>query len=268
VAPKWIGSPPPGLYTVRVVAHDVPGEGGVLTQGAAFVATGGIAACTETAPPANLRAESFGSASIGLAWDPVPGAVGYTLLRNETGCGEPMPADRSLSLPANATSALDREVVADAVYHYTVRAVTSAAGCETEDSACVSVLAADAAPPPAVPDGRNGNGLVVGKGPTAFRLVVDWDAATCPAEGYHLLFGPLGGVGDYEIAGARCGLGGLGEYPWLGVPADDLWFVVVSSSAQRIEGSWGESSDGAPRGGGAASGQCGTLVRDESAACE
>jgi hypothetical protein len=172
-----------------------------------------------------------------------------------------------MTVPAGTTAALDAAVGADTVYNYTVRAVVSAEGCETEDSACVSALTIDSTAPPPVPDGGAGSPLVVGKGLTALRLDLSWDAPSCPAEGYHLLHGPLGHVSGYEIAGARCGLGTSGTFAWIGVPADDVWFLVVGASAGQVEGDWGARSDGEPRGGGAVSGRCGMLVRDDGGSC-
>jgi len=71
----------------------------------------------------------------------------------------------------------------------------------------------------------------------ASTVHVDWDAAGCPAPNYHLLYGPLATVGSYALAGGVCGLGPLGSYDWQGVPAGDLWYVVVSDDAGATEGS-------------------------------
>lgn len=263
----WLPAPAVGLYTIRVVGHDVPGEPGRPTQGAALVTAGAVAACSEADPPAGLHVESFSEQSLTLAWDAVPGALGYTLYRNASGCASPMPADHVTALGPGVTTSIDADVVPNQIYHYTVRARVSAEGCETEDSACVSALAVDGAAPPPVPDGDGGTPLVVAKGPTPFRLDLGWDAASCPAEGHHLLYGALGQAATGQVTGAACGLGPGGTFHWFGVPGGDLWFLVVGSSAGKIEGDWGARSDGTPRGGGTVSGRCGMLVRDDNGSC-
>ena len=262
-----IDTPAVGLYTARVIGHDVPGDQGVFTQGAALVTTGAVDACTALPPPANLRVTSFAASAVELAWDPVPGALGYTLRRNDSGCGDPMPADLVVPVGGGLTTATDGAVVANDVYSYTVRAVASMEGCETVDSECVSAVAVDAAAPPVVPNGLNGAPLRVGKGPTPFRLDVFWDAATCPTEGRHLLYGPLTGVAQQLPSDARCGLGPSGSYAWVGVPVEDVWFLIAGSSAGVVEGSWGLGTDGRVRGEGKVSGRCGTEVRDEGGTC-
>ncbi len=257
---------PAGVYTVRVIAHDVPGAQGVFTQGAALVTTGTVERCTLMPPPQSLTVQDFSSGQVVLGWDPVPGASGYTIYRNSSACGDPQPAAAIISVPAAPTTYTDTNVQPLEVYHYTVRAVVSASGCETADSACVSALAANEDPPPPVPDGTNGAPLRVGKGPLS-RLVLEWDAQTCPAEGYHVLYGPLGGVDCHEITGALCSPGTTGSFSWFGVPPGDLWLLVVGESGDLIEGDWGEQSSDAPRGDGNPSGECGMLVRDDSASC-
>lgn len=261
-----LSAPLAGLYTVRVIADNVPGAQGVFTQGAALVTTGAVEHCTAAPPPQNLKVQSFDSSQVVLDWDPVPGALGYTIYRNATACGDPQPADEIIAVPAGPTTYTDTSVQALEVYHYTVRARVSASGCETADSDCVSAVAADENPPPPVPDGTNGSPLRVGKGPLS-RLVLQWDAQTCPAEGYHVLYGALGGVSHHEIAGAVCSPGTTGSFSWFGVPPGDLWLLVVGESGDLIEGDWGEQSSGAPRGDGNPSGECGMLVRDDSASC-
>lgn len=262
-----IKAPQTGLYTARVIGHDVPGDLGVLTQGAALVSSGAIGACTAQLPPQNLSVESFGAASVELSWDPVPGALGYTLYRNNSVCGEPMPADRLQSVGAVST-VIDADVVSNTIHNYTVRARLSVDGCETADSNCVSALTVAGAAPPPIPDGVfAGTPFGVAKGPTPFRLDLSWDSTSCPPEGRHLLYGPLAGAAAQEITGAKCGLSATGSYSWLGVPVEDLWFLVVGSSAGMIEGSWGVGSDGGTRGGGEVSGYCGTVVRDDSGTC-
>jgi subtilisin-like proprotein convertase family protein len=98
-------------------------------------------------------------------------------------------------------------------------------------------------------------------------IVVTWDVATCSSADHHILYGDLANVASMTVAGASCDLGTSGLATWTGVPAGDLWFVVVGDDDGSSEGSWGIDGNGAQRGGGAASGLCGVSVRDDSGAC-
>jgi hypothetical protein len=97
-------------------------------------------------------------------------------------------------------------------------------------------------------------------------LMVNWDAATCPAPGYHILHGSLPSVSSYALSGSVCSIGASGAYTWFGVPDGDLWFVVVSDSG-GTEGSWGKNGAGAERNGANASAQCGLMIRDNGGSC-
>ena len=122
--------------------------------------------------------------------------------------------------------------------------------------------------PPPVPDGSFGSGRKVSRVAGANALMhLTWDAATCPAKNNHLLYGTLQNVSTYAVTGAVCGLGPLGGYDWVGVPAGDLWFLVVGDDASAMEGSWGTNGAGAPRNGTTASGLCGFTTRSNAATC-
>jgi hypothetical protein len=54
------------------------------------------------------------------------------------------------------------------------------------------------------------------------------------------------------VSGAACDLGTSGTASWTGVPAGNLWFVVVGDNGGTVEGSWGKRTDG-ERGGSTAS---------------
>jgi hypothetical protein len=96
---------------------------------------------------------------------------------------------------------------------------------------------------------------------------LSWDVATCTSPNHHVIYGDLGSVASITVAGASCNLGTSGSALWSGVPAGDLWFVVVGDDAASTEGSWGTDSTGAERGGSATSGQCGLGTRDDSGVC-
>jgi hypothetical protein len=74
-------------------------------------------------------------------------------------------------------------------------------------------------------------------------------------------------VATAAVGGSVCNLGTSGSASWSGVPAGDLWFVVVSDDGASTEGSWGTDGTGAQRGGAAPSGQCGMGTRDNSGVC-
>lgn len=137
-------------------------------------------------------------------------------------------------------------------------------------------------PPPAVPDGRNGGPLLVGKQNTeGSNLRVWWDGASCSgAGGHHLLYGvgsQLPGTlgGEYRLAGSRCAIG-TSPFTWLGTPPADrdesglIWWLVVADDGESAEGSWGADSAGAERQNaypGGASRRCGFGVKDLTNPC-
>ncbi len=98
-------------------------------------------------------------------------------------------------------------------------------------------------------------------------LDLTWDVVTCSSADHHVLYGDLADVASAAVTGASCDLGTSGAATWTGVPAGDLWFVVVGDDNAATEGSWGENGAGLQRGAGAASGQCGMTARDDSGVC-
>src|SRR6185295_4960649 len=239
----------PGFYTVRVVGAAVPGEAELATQGFALVVSGALAACTTAGPPSGVAVTGSTPTTIGLGWEPVTGAVGYEILRNASSCGEPMAQDRKVVVSAQETSHVDGTVEPGETYHYTVRAVMSP-GCRTADSSCVAAAAPRESGPAPVPDGTIGQPMIASRLDGAgSSLGVQWDVLTCPAPGYHLLWGDLAAVATQTVAGGACGLSG-GHYEWTSVPPGDLWFLIVSDDGLTVEGSWGGRTDGQPRGGG------------------
>jgi len=131
-----------------------------------------------------------------------------------------------------------------------------------------NLACAPAAVPPPVPDGSFGTGMTASLLTGAVSGVhLAWDAATCAAKNNHLVYGTLQDVSSYALDGAVCGLGPLGGYDWVGVPAGDLWFVVVGDDAAAMEGTWGTDGAGAHRNGTTASGFCGFTTRSNSGTC-
>ena len=129
------------------------------------------------------------------------------------------------------------------------------------DQPCTTVQS----PPPA----PNGSGATTGV--QADRLTFDgsqlevtWDATTCTAPQYNLLVGSLSNVAATTLNDGVCGIGN-GSFTWAGVPAGNLFFLVVSSDG-AAEGSWGDSTFG-ERNGLTPSGFCSTTLKAVSATC-
>jgi len=108
-----------------------------------------------------------------------------------------------------------------------------------------------------------GENLADGIGDT---LQVAWDAS-CGAPGYNLIYGNLSGVSTYALTGSECGIGTSGTFTWTGVPAGDLYFLIVGTDGVDAESRWGFASSGAERNGSAASAQCGVTLKDLTGTC-
>ncbi len=122
--------------------------------------------------------------------------------------------------------------------------------------------------PPPVPDGTFGSAMRAARLDSAGSMVsVAWDVATCPSAAYHLIYGSLSQVATHVVDGADCGLGTSGSASWTGVPAGDLWFVVVGGNDAGTEGSWGTDGAGGQRRGESVSGTCGAIARDNTPIC-
>ncbi len=133
-----------------------------------------------------------------------------------------------------------------------------------------TVATATCAPTGARPvaDGSFGTAMTGSRADVSGTAIdVTWDVATCSSADHHILYGDLADVASAAILGASCDLGISGAATWTGVPAGDLWFVVVGNDGASTEGSWGVTGAGAQRGAGAASGQCGLTARDDSGVC-
>lgn len=138
----------------------------------------------------------------------------------------------------------------------------------TIDLAYPSMTCPPAGAPRPVPDGSFGAGMTASHITGAVDAVhLAWDTATCAPKNTHLLYGALANLSSYAVNGSVCGLGPVGTYDWIGAPAGDLWFLVVSDDAAAMEGTWGTDSAGAHRNGTAASGLCGFTTRSNAATC-
>jgi len=126
--------------------------------------------------------------------------------------------------------------------------------------------------PPGVPDGTGGTRPVTTSMLAAdgSGLQVSFDVASCTnAANRHIIYGQKSGFpptagGVFSPIGSVCSIGNTSPYDWLGVPQPTdgfplIWFLLVTTDAGGVEGSWGVDSVGHERvgpGNGGASGTC------------
>jgi hypothetical protein len=126
----------------------------------------------------------------------------------------------------------------------------------------------ESGPPPA-PDGGGGTTPLRGNRltPSGDTIEVNWDSSSCTAAEYNLLYGDLDDVAGYLFGGSVCSIGTAGSYSWSGVPAGDLFFLVVGTDGAGIESSWGVDSLPGERNGMIHSGECSTTSKEISTSC-
>ena len=135
-------------------------------------------------------------------------------------------------------------------------------------------MTADLSAPPGV------SGMTVRKpNPSGISLVMTWNQTSCSgAAGYRLIYG-----GGSQLRTTTTGvLGSMGAvcsvsvpYLWSSPPTTIdptglVWWIVVASDANGVEGSWGTNGDGGERNGpgpGGSSGSCGTPGKSLSNTC-
>ncbi len=136
--------------------------------------------------------------------------------------------------------------------------------------------------PPGVPDGTGGSRpvTVAALAPDGTTLQVSYDATSCAnAADHHILFGQRSGLpaasgGTFTLLGGACGIDNVTPYNWTGVPqptdgANLIWFLVVTTDANGVEGSWGVDGRGIERqgpGNNGASGIC-AVTKSVANAC-
>jgi len=137
---------------------------------------------------------------------------------------------------------------------------TAPAGC--------NMVQCPAAPGVAKPvaDGSYGTAMKADRGAGGTSINLTWDVTTCSSTDHEVLYGSLASVASYAVSGGYCGLGVSGSGTWTGVPAGDLWFVVVGNDGAGTEASWGTGTAG-QMGGTTASGQCGNSARNNGGTC-
>jgi hypothetical protein len=123
--------------------------------------------------------------------------------------------------------------------------------------------------PPPAPDGSGGTTPLRGDRltPSGDTIEVTWDASSCTADEYNLLYGDLVDVAGYLFGGSACSVGTTGTYTWSGVPAGDLFFLVVGTDGAGTESSWGLDSLPSERNGMIHSGECSTTSKEISTSC-
>jgi len=155
---------------------------------------------------------------------------------------------------------------ADTITAYYIDADDGGGGIDlTREASATAACAGTAALP--VADGSFGTAMKGSRGNASGSIVnLTWDVATCVSADHHVIYGDLASVASLAVTGGACNLGTSGSAAWSGVPAGNLWFVVVGDDNASTEGSWG-TDGGAQRGGATASGQCGVVSRDNSGTC-
>lgn len=141
------------------------------------LSAGEVAAVGALPPaPLNLRVTSKTSASIGLAWDPVPGATAYILSKGTAPGNETF-----YTHTPNATSYGVDHLAQSTQYSFTIRAVVGRLFSDPSTSAFDTTF-----PPPAAP--LNVSAMVTAPD----RIVVSWDAVDRAAKYY--VFRSTGGA--------------------------------------------------------------------------
>jgi hypothetical protein len=120
---------------------------------------------------------------------------------------------------------------------------------------------------PPVPDGSPGAPMRASRGAVATAIDLTWDVSGCAPAGHHVVYGALSGLPSYQVAGGVCGIGSTGSFSWAGVPAGDLWFVVVGDNGLTTEGLWATTSSGGPMNATTPSLTCGMTNRINLTAC-
>jgi hypothetical protein len=189
---------------------------------------------------------------------------------HQHGAASPNPDHKTLNITAQAAGTTNAQVR----FHYwngsfewywqvdNVRVdFTAPAGCNQATCAAAAGVAKPVA------DGSFGTPMLATRSDVAGTTIgLTWDVATCSSTDHHVLYGDLANVSLSTLSGSHCNLGASGTASWAGVPAGDLWFVVVGDDDSTTEGSWGLMTAG-ERGGAAASGQCGITTRNNAATC-
>jgi hypothetical protein len=198
------------------------------------------------------------------------GGAWVNVLQNASG-STPNPDHRTIDITAQAAGAADVQIrfhYYDASYEWWWQVDNVEVTYTAPGGCAMDTCASGPAGPPPTPDGTFGDPMRASRGVVESTTIdLTWDATSCAAPDYHVLYGPLSSVSSYAVSGSSCDLGTSGAATWTGVPSSDLWFVVVSDDGVDLEGSWGRSSSGTERNGTTHSGQCGMTARSNTGTC-
>ena len=225
-----------------------------------LLATNAFAALPGAPPPDYIIADNFFSATGGdtitfSAYDTMIFAVGV------------QPTDGRTSLNKNPDDITDT----------TFTALNSPTNLHEQTGSVNAVTG-----PPGVPDGTGGTRPVTASllAQDGSALQVSFDVASCTnAANRHIIYGEKSGLppapgGVFGPTGSVCGIGNTSPYDWLGVPQPTdgfnlIWFLLVTTDAGGVEGSWGVDGAGLERvgpGNGGASGTC-ALTKNAGNTC-
>jgi hypothetical protein len=204
--------------------------------------------------------------SVSLASTTEPAAESVTLTRASPGSATYVGTIHTTSGAAAPNGSLS-VAEGDAITATYVDASDGAGGANIVHSAGATGACAPGGVKP-VADGSFGTAMTASRADAAGATIdVAWDVTTCSSPDHHLLYGDLAALASPTALGASCNLGTSGSATWSGVPAGDLWFLLVGDDGVSTEGSWGTDGAGAQRGLITASGQCGLTARDNSGVC-
>ena len=188
----------------------------------------------------------------------------------QQGAGSSNPDHRTLDITAESAGASNAQVrfhYFNAHYEWFWQVDNVKVDTTTAPVCSQSLCAAGPGVAKPVADGSYGTAMKGSRGdPSGSTINLTWDIATCSSTDHHVLYGALASVATATVSGASCNLGATGSASWTGVPAGNLWFVVVGDNDATSEGSWGTRTGG-ERGGTSASALCGMTTRDNSGTC-
>jgi hypothetical protein len=100
------------------------------------------------------------------------------------------------------------------------------------------------------------------------QIRILWDPSCRGSSNYNLIVGNLAEVADYTLQSSECAIGNLGAYNWTGVPAGDLYFLLVGVDECSVyESTWGMNSFGEERNGTVPSNLCGVTTKIPGGTC-
>jgi hypothetical protein len=220
-----LASPRPGDYRIRVIGRSVPPLGvQVFDDRQGFAVVASFAWCDGAlGTPTGMAAIDQGAAGIRLDWDPVPGALRYTVYRGEGDCSA-VGSETFLGETA-LNSFVDQKTVGGYGYAYHVRATD---GCgEGSRSNCATATATT--PCLLAPAFAGLTSATVDGAGCAGRL--EWDPAVsrCPAGARVSYSVYRSAAPDFVPSPASLVAAGLGPAPFVDAtvsPGITYWYVV------------------------------------------